>query len=152
MITRGHACPRANCKVRMHTACYGTYRRSASKCPICEEDWGRVGNDTVKPIGEAAAPKDDWPRRTRRTATEESGDEQQQQQSDDADADADADADVDVDAQPATAVPADPPPGPSQPQPSVRRNRQRAVKTRYCSTAPVIHKADNTFSVPHRTP
>jgi hypothetical protein len=134
----------------MHNACYGTYRRSTSKCPVCGEDWGRVGNDTVKPVGEAAAPKDDWPRRTRRTATEESGDEQQQQQSDDADAD--ADADVDVDAQPATAVPADPPPAPSsQPQPPVRRNRQRTVNARYCSTAPVIRKADNTFSVPHRT-
>jgi hypothetical protein len=134
----------------MHNACYGTYRRSNGKCPACGEDWGRVGNDTVKPIGEAAAPKDDWPRRTRRTATEESEGEQQQQQSDDAEADADADVDVDVDAQPATAVSADPPPpGPSS-QPSVRRNQPRAVKARYCSTAPVIRKADNTFSVPHR--
>lgn len=119
----------------MHNACYETYRRSNGKCPACSEDWGRVGNDTVKPIGEAAAPKDDWPRRTRRTATESEDEQQQQQQSDEDaaadDADADADADADVDAQPATPVPANPPPGSSsQTQQPVRRNRQRAVNAR----------------------
>jgi hypothetical protein len=56
----------------MHSACYEAYRRSNGKCPACSEDWGRVGNDRVVPVGEAAAPKDDWPRRTRRSATTES--------------------------------------------------------------------------------
>jgi hypothetical protein len=72
ILTRGHACPRGNCRVRMHSACYEAYRRSNGKCPACNEDWGRVGNDRVVPVGEAAAPKDDWPRRTRRSATTES--------------------------------------------------------------------------------
>lgn len=70
ILTRGHACPKANCSVRMHDACYDAYRRSNGKCPACSEDWGRAGNDKVLPIGEAAAPKDEWPRRTRRTLTE----------------------------------------------------------------------------------
>lgn len=56
----------------MHDACYETYRRSNSKCPACNEDWGRGGNHRVILVGEAAAPKDDWPRRTRRNATTES--------------------------------------------------------------------------------
>ncbi|KAH9079476.1 hypothetical protein EDB83DRAFT_2503914 [Lactarius deliciosus] len=70
IITRGHACPKAKCGVGMHHACYDTYRRSVGKCPQCSEDWGRAGNDKVVPIGEAAAPKDEWPRRTRRSLTE----------------------------------------------------------------------------------
>ncbi|KAH9005218.1 Nse1 non-SMC component of SMC5-6 complex-domain-containing protein [Lactarius hatsudake] len=69
-ITRGHACPNAKCGVGMHNACYDTYRRPGGKCPKCSEDWGRAGNDKVVPIGEAAAPKDEWPRRTRRSLTE----------------------------------------------------------------------------------
>ncbi|KAI0256768.1 Nse1 non-SMC component of SMC5-6 complex-domain-containing protein, partial [Lactifluus subvellereus] len=76
ILTRGHACPRSNCKVRMHDACYERYRRSSGKCPTCSEDWGRVGNDRVVPVGEAAAPKDEWPRRTRRSITESEDDEQ----------------------------------------------------------------------------
>ncbi len=57
----------------MHNPCYDTYRRSNSKCPVCNEDWGRSGgNHRVISVGEAAAPKDDWPRRTRRNATTES--------------------------------------------------------------------------------
>jgi len=56
----------------MHSACYEAYRRSNGKCPACNEDWGRAGNDRVVPVGEAAAPKDDWPRRTWRSATTES--------------------------------------------------------------------------------
>ncbi|KAF8478618.1 Nse1 non-SMC component of SMC5-6 complex-domain-containing protein [Russula ochroleuca] len=84
ILTRGHACPRAKCRVRMHNPCYETYRRSNSKCPACGEDWGRVGNGngTVVPVGEAAAPKDEWPRRTRRSATES---ENEQQQNEDVD-------------------------------------------------------------------
>ncbi|KAH9001205.1 Nse1 non-SMC component of SMC5-6 complex-domain-containing protein [Lactarius akahatsu] len=71
ILTLGHACPKANCGVGMHNACYDTYRRSVGgKCPKCSEDWGRAGNDKVVPIGEAAAPKDEWPRRTRRSLTE----------------------------------------------------------------------------------
>ncbi len=56
----------------MHDACYETYRRSNSKCPACGEDWGRGGNHRVISVGEAAAPKNDWPRGTRRNATTES--------------------------------------------------------------------------------
>ncbi|KAH9063372.1 hypothetical protein EDB87DRAFT_177028 [Lactarius vividus] len=70
ILTHGHACPKAKCGVGMHHACYDTYRRTVGKCPQCSEDWGRAGNDKVVPIGEAAAPKDEWPRRTRRSLTE----------------------------------------------------------------------------------
>jgi hypothetical protein len=106
ILTRGYACPRADCKVRMHNACYDAYRRSNSKCHLttCGEDWGRAGNDKVLPIGEAAAPKDEWPRRTRRSLTE-SEDEQD---------------DTNVPADPAEAEPSRAP---------TRRNPQRATST-----------------------
>lgn len=91
----------------MHNACYETYRRSNGKCPACGEDWGRVGNERVKPVGEAAAPKDDWPRRTRRSTTTESDDERQ------------GDAD---DPAPGRAI------GSSQ-APAARRNQQRAASS-----------------------
>jgi len=93
----------------MHSACYDAYRRSNSKCPACGEDWGRVGNDRVVDVGEAAAPKDEWPRRTRRSTTveESEGDNEQ--------GDADADADVDVN-----------PPAPTgSSQAPARRNQQQ---------------------------
>ncbi|KAI0273699.1 Nse1 non-SMC component of SMC5-6 complex-domain-containing protein [Gloeopeniophorella convolvens] len=79
ILTRGHACPRANCGVRIHNNCYDLYRKSSAKCPACSEDWGRVGSDKVTPIGEAAAPKDDWTRPRRRrsvAASEESAEEE----------------------------------------------------------------------------
>jgi hypothetical protein len=67
----------------MHDACYETYRRSNSKCPACGEDWGRGGNHRVILVGEAAAPKDDWPRRTRRNATTESEEDEKNDDDDD---------------------------------------------------------------------
>jgi len=117
ILTRGHACPRANCNVRMHSACYEAYRRSNSKCPACGEDWGRVGSDRVVHVGEEAAPKDEWPRRTLRSATVEESEDDNEQGDADADADAEVDADVDV-------VP--PAPTGSSRAP-VRRNQQRAA-------------------------
>jgi len=74
----------------MHDACYETYRRSNSKCPACGEDWGRGGNHRVILVGEAAAPKDDWPRRTRRNAMTESEEEDEKGDDDDEEADAPA--------------------------------------------------------------
>jgi len=111
ILTRGRACPRANCRVRMHSACYEAYRRSNSKCPACGEDWGRVGNDRVVDVGEAAAPKDEWPRRTRRSATAEESEDDNEQ------GDADADGDVDVDV--------DPPAPAASSQAPARRNQQQ---------------------------
>jgi hypothetical protein len=116
----------------MHNPCYETYRRSNSKCPACGEDWGRVGNGngTVVPVGEAAAPKDEWPRRTRRSATESENEQQQNEDVDvDVDADAEAEVDVDVDAPaPApTLVPVPDRPGPGPSQAPVRRRPKRAV-------------------------
>ena len=101
----------------MHGACYDAYRRSNGKCPACGEDWGRAGNDRVVHVGEAAAPKDEWPRRTRRSATvEESEDDDQG----DADADADADADENV----------DPPAPTASSQAPARRNQQRTASAK----------------------
>ncbi|KAI0006094.1 Nse1 non-SMC component of SMC5-6 complex-domain-containing protein [Russula compacta] len=108
ILTRGHACPRANCRVRVHSACYEAYRRSSSKCPACSDDWGRVGNDRVIPVGEAAAPRDEWPRRTRRSTTESEGER------------------IDAD---------EPMPDRGHAEPSqapVRRNQQRAASARCC--------------------
>jgi hypothetical protein len=76
----------------MHDACYETYRRSNSKCPACGEDWGRGGNHRVILVGEAAAPKDDWPRRTRRNATTESEEDEKNDDDDDDDEEEEADA------------------------------------------------------------
>lgn len=102
----------------MHSACYEAYRRSNSKCPACGEDWGRVGSDRVVEVGEAAAPKDEWPRRTRRSTTvEESEDDDGQ-----GDADADADPDVDVDV--------DPPVPTGSSQAPARRNQQRTASAK----------------------
>jgi hypothetical protein len=69
----------------MHDTCYETYRRSNSKCPACGEDWGRGGNHRVILVGEAAAPKDDWPRRTRRNAMTESEEDDEKNDDDDND-------------------------------------------------------------------
>lgn len=121
ILTRGHACPRANCRVRMHDACYDTYRRSNSKCPACGEDWGRGGNHRVILVGEAAAPKDDWPRRTRRNATTES--EEDEKGDDDEEADAPAPAPT-----PAATMPDRSQAGSSQAR--LRRNQQRTASAR----------------------
>jgi hypothetical protein len=105
----------------MHDACYDTYRRSNSKCPACGEDWGRGGNHRVILVGEAAAPKDDWPRRTRRNATTES--EEDEKGDDDEEADAPAPAPT-----PAATMPDRSQAGSSQAR--LRRNQQRTASAR----------------------
>jgi len=120
ILTRGHACPRANCRVRMHDACYETYRRSNSKCPACGEDWGRGGNHRVILVGEEAAPKDDWPRRTRRNATTESEEDQREDEKSGDEEEADA----------TPPAPAATMPDRSQARPSqarIRRGQQRTA-------------------------
>lgn len=102
----------------MHSACYEAYRRSNSKCPACGEDWGRVGSDRVVEVGEAAAPKDEWPRRTRRSTTVEESED------DDGQGDADADADPDV------GVDVDPPVPTGSSQAPARRNQQRTASAK----------------------
>jgi len=109
----------------MHDTCYETYRRSNSKCPACGEDWGRGGNHRVISVGEAAALKDDWPRRTRRNATTES---EEDKKSDDNEEEADAPA-------PAATMPdRSQPEGSSQARP--RRDQQH---TRYVTWRKVIN-------------
>lgn len=109
----------------MHDACYETYRRSNSKCPACGEDWGRGGgNQKVISVGEAAAPKDDWPRRTRRNATTES--EEDEKSDDGNDDEEEADAAVPTPA-PATTMPDRSQAGS---QARLRRGQQRTAGTR----------------------
>ena len=112
----------------MHDACYDAYRRSNSKCPACGEDWGRGGNHRVILVGEAAAPKDDWPRRTRRNATTESEEEDEK---------GDDNEEVDAPAPEPTPTPTPTPaatmPDRSQAGPSqvrLRRNQQRTASAR----------------------
>ena len=110
----------------MHDACYDAYRRSNSKCPACGEDWGRGGNHRVILVGEAAAPKDDWPRRTRRNATTES--EEEDEKGDD-----NEEADAPVPEPTPTPTPAATMPDRSQAGPSqarLRRNQQRTASAR----------------------
>jgi hypothetical protein len=103
----------------MHNACYEAYRRSNGKCAACGEDWGRVGNDRVVPVGEAAALKDDWPRRTRRSATATESDHDDDDDGHGQQGDAGADAPV---------VPDRATTGPSQAsQAPARRKQQRAA-------------------------
>lgn len=109
----------------MHDACYETYRRSNSKCPACGEDWGRGGNHRVILVGEAAAPKDDWPRRTRRNATTES--EEDEKNDDDDDDDDEEEADVPAPA-PAATMPDRSQAGSSQAH--LRRDQQRTASAR----------------------
>jgi hypothetical protein len=110
----------------MHDGCYETYRRSNSKCPACGEDWGRGGNHRVISVGEAAAPKDDWPRRTRRNATTES-EEDGKGDDDDDDGDDDEEADAPAPA-PAVLIPDRSQAGSSQAH--RRRDQQRTASTR----------------------
>lgn len=108
----------------MHDACYETYRRSNSKCPACGEDWGRGGNHRVILVGEAAAPKDDWARRTRRNATTESEEDEKGDDDDD-----DGEADVPAPAlAPAATMPHRSQAGSSQVH--LRRNQQRTASAR----------------------
>ena len=112
----------------MHDACYDAYRRSNSKCPACGEDWGRGGNHRVILVGEAAAPKDDWPRRTRRNAMTESEEEDEKNDDDgDGDDDEEADAPAPVPALAAT-IPDRSQAGSSQAH--RRRNQQRTAGAR----------------------
>jgi hypothetical protein len=108
----------------MHDACYETYRRSNSKCPACGEDWGRGGNHRVISVGEAAAPKDDWARRTRRNATTES---EEDEKGDDDDDNKEADAPPPAPA-PAATMPVRSQAGSSQAP--LRRNQQRTASAR----------------------
>lgn len=64
VLTRGIACATANCKTRMHTHCFATYRKRHAACPSCKESWanaevggGAKGRDKGKgvvPVGEDA--------------------------------------------------------------------------------------------------
>lgn len=108
----------------MHDACYQTYRRSNSKCPACGEDWGRGGNHRVVLVGEDAAPKDDWPRRTRRNATTES---EEDEKNDDDDDEEEAEEEAETPA-PAATMPDRSQAGSSQAHP--RRNQQRTANSR----------------------
>jgi hypothetical protein len=72
-------------------------------------------------VGEAAAPKDDWPRRTRRNATTES--EEDEKGDDDEEADAPAPAPT-----PAATMPDRSQAGSSQAR--LRRNQQRTASAR----------------------
>ncbi|KAL0946997.1 hypothetical protein HGRIS_013142 [Hohenbuehelia grisea] len=56
IITRGIACPNADCQNRMHFHCFATYRRQKGTCPDCTTDWPREATDGgLIPIGEGAA-------------------------------------------------------------------------------------------------
>ncbi|KAJ7582781.1 Nse1 non-SMC component of SMC5-6 complex-domain-containing protein [Mycena floridula] len=74
MVTKGVACPAANCQVRLHFHCFVNQRRTRSTCSVCQENWGGEAKDMV-PVGEAAARGDERRRRRRTNDSEEEEDE-----------------------------------------------------------------------------
>lgn len=54
IVTKGIACPTADCQVRMHLHCYTLSRRKRPSCPSCSQAWPADAKD-MNPVGEAAA-------------------------------------------------------------------------------------------------
>ncbi|KAF5365639.1 hypothetical protein D9758_003219 [Tetrapyrgos nigripes] len=55
VVTKGMACHRPNCQVRLHIHCFDRYRRRNSACPSCKIEWPRQAtDDPLVPVGEAA--------------------------------------------------------------------------------------------------
>lgn len=95
VITRGIACATPNCKTRMHSHCFASYRKRHAACPACKESWpgteargGAKGKDKGKGIvsvGEDAfVDGQDQRRRVRRTQEDEDEEEEEQGDGEDA--------------------------------------------------------------------
>jgi hypothetical protein len=82
MVTKGAACHKDNCKVRMHFHCFKTFRRQKDKCPVCAVAWPREAKDKpLLPVGEAAAREgDDRKRRVRATKSDHGSDEEEEEE------------------------------------------------------------------------
>lgn len=80
MITRGVACPTANCKTRLHQHCYTNYKRGSSKCPTCNETWNA---NRLIPVGEDAFKEgqDRHTRQSRHDAADEEDAEEMEDES-----------------------------------------------------------------------
>ncbi|KAF9532248.1 Nse1 non-SMC component of SMC5-6 complex-domain-containing protein [Crepidotus variabilis] len=78
ILTRGIACPTANCNTRLHFHCFKNYRQRQGRknCPSCQNEWPREIKDLV-PVGEEAARDGDEKRRVRVRSAGVSDDEEE---------------------------------------------------------------------------
>ncbi|KAK7043597.1 hypothetical protein VNI00_008208 [Paramarasmius palmivorus] len=78
MLTKGVACPRTNCKTRMHFSCFRTYRNQdrqrGKQCSTCKIDWPQEAED-MTPVGEAAVRDGEDGRRRVRARTASDGED-----------------------------------------------------------------------------
>ncbi|EAU88468.2 hypothetical protein CC1G_11940 [Coprinopsis cinerea okayama7 len=84
ILTRGAACPRQNCKTRIHYHCFSRYRTSKQgtlTCPACSIQWPDDAKaEPLRPVGEDAARGDDGGNRRRtRHQTRETDEEEEAQ-------------------------------------------------------------------------
>ncbi|KAF8212303.1 Nse1 non-SMC component of SMC5-6 complex-domain-containing protein [Mycena galopus ATCC 62051] len=77
IMTKGVACPTANCQVRMHYHCYTKYANRNRKCPTCNSDWPTADPANMPPVGEGAVRDGDDGKRRVRKSVENSDDEEE---------------------------------------------------------------------------
>ncbi|KAJ7273649.1 Nse1 non-SMC component of SMC5-6 complex-domain-containing protein [Mycena haematopus] len=84
IMTKGVACPTANCKVRMHYHCFTKYASRSRKCTTCNSDWPGADPKNMAPVGEGAVRDgDDGKRRARKSVENSDDDEEDNEDMDD---------------------------------------------------------------------
>ncbi|KAJ6496618.1 Nse1 non-SMC component of SMC5-6 complex-domain-containing protein [Mycena vitilis] len=81
IMTKGVACPTANCKVRIHYHCYTKWMVRNHQCTTCKSDWP-ADSDNMTPIGEGAARDGEDGKRRVRKSVENSDDEDDEDEDD----------------------------------------------------------------------
>ncbi|KAF7363384.1 Non-structural maintenance of chromosomes element 1 [Mycena sanguinolenta] len=79
IMTKGVACPIANCKVRMHFHCFIKYTSRNRKCPTCASDWPGTDPKNMGPVGEGAVRDGDDGKRRVRKSVENSDDDEEEE-------------------------------------------------------------------------
>ncbi|KAJ6547500.1 Nse1 non-SMC component of SMC5-6 complex-domain-containing protein [Mycena capillaripes] len=81
MMTKGVACPTANCKVRMHYHCFTKWMARHRQCTTCTQDWP-ADPDNMTAVGEGAARDGEDGKRRVRKSVENSDDEEDEDMDD----------------------------------------------------------------------
>lgn len=81
MMTKGVACPGANCKVRMHYHCFTKWMARRRQCTTCNIDWPAQPDNMIQ-IGEGAARDGEDGKRRVRKSVENSDDEEDEDMDD----------------------------------------------------------------------
>ncbi|KAJ6502611.1 hypothetical protein C8R45DRAFT_626081 [Mycena sanguinolenta] len=82
IMTKGVACPAANCKVRMHYHCFTKYTSRNRKCPTCASDWPGTDPKNMSAVGEGAVRDGDDGKRRVRKSVENSDDDEEEENED----------------------------------------------------------------------